>query len=307
MITTVYTRRAVLKLLGGAFTVAAPVFAQSAQSFLMSTRPIPRTGEALPIVGVGTWQTFDVGPAAPERTELKAVLRLLASHGGSVIDSSPMYGEAERVVGDLTEELGVRARLFLATKVWTSGRDQGIRQMEQSFRLLRTKRVDLVQVHNLLDVETHAGTLKDWKAAGRIRYTGITHYNAGAYRQLEHLVKSKEFDFVQLNFSMAEREAEDRLLQACADSGTAVIVNRPFAGAELFGRVKGKALPPWAAEFDCESWGQYFLKWILGHRAVTCVIPGTRRTTHLLDNVQAGTGRLPDAAMRKRMLVYLQS
>lgn len=303
----VYSRRAVLKLLGGAVTLAAPSFAQSAQSFTMSTRPIPRTGEALPVVGVGTWQTFDVAPSAPERTELKAVLRLLASHGGSVIDSSPMYGEAERVVGDLTDELGLRSSLFFATKVWTSGREQGIRQMEASFRLMKTKRMDLMQVHNLLDVETHAKTLEDWKAAGRIRYTGITHYNAGAYGQLERLVKTKAFDFVQLNFSMAEREAEDRLLQVCADSGTAVIVNRPFAGAELFGRVKGKALPPWAAEFDCASWGSFFLKWILGHGAVTCVIPGTRRTTHLLDNIQAGTGRLPDAAMRKRMLAHLQT
>jgi aryl-alcohol dehydrogenase-like predicted oxidoreductase len=307
MIEKAYTRRAVLKMLGGALSLTAPSFAESAQSFIMSTRPIPRTGEALPVVGVGTWQTFDVGPAAPERTELKAVLRLLASYGGSVIDSSPMYGEAERVAGDLTEELGLRSRLFFATKVWTSGREQGIRQMEQSFRLMKTTRMDLMQVHNLLDVETHAKTLQAWKAAGRIRYTGITHYNAGAYRQLERLVKTKEFDFVQLNFSMAEREAEDRLLQVCADSGTAVIVNRPFAGAELFGRVRGKALPPWAAEFDCTSWGQFFLKWILGHRAVTCVIPGTRQTTHLLDNVQAGTGRLPDAAMRKRMLAHLQS
>jgi len=307
MIGPVYTRRAALKMLGGACALAAPVFAQSAPSFIMSTRPIPRTGEALPVVGVGTSQTFDVGPSAHERIELKEVLRLLASHGGSVIDSSPMYGEAERVVGDLTDKLDVRARLFFATKVWTSGRDEGIRQMEQSFRLLKTTRIDLMQVHNLLDVDTHAKTLQDWKAAGRIRYTGITHYNAGAYRQLEQLVKTKEFDFIQLNFSMAEREAEDRLLQVCAESGTAVIVNRPFAGAELFGRVKGKALPPWAAEFDCASWGQFFLKWILGHRAVTCVIPGTRRTAHLLDNVQAGTGRLPDAAMRKRMLAHLQA
>ncbi len=305
MRTRVYSRRAALKFLGGAFTLAAPRFTLSAQSFIMSTRQIPRTGEALPVVGVGTSQTFDVGPAAAERTELKAVLSLLASHGSSVIDSSPMYGEAERVVGDLTEALGVRARLFFATKVWTSGRENGIRQMEESFRLMKTARIDLMQVHNLIDVETHAKTLLAWKDAGRIRYTGITHYNASAYRQLEQLVKTREFDFVQLNFSMAEREAEDRLLQVCADNGTAVIVNRPFAGAELFTRVKGKVLPPWAVEFDCTSWGQYFLKWILGHRAVTCVIPGTRQTTHLIDNVQAGTGRLPDAAMRKRMLAHL--
>jgi len=259
------------------------------------------------MVGVGTWQTFDVGPAAPERNELKAVLRLLAEHGGRIIDSSPMYGEAERVVGDLTSELGLRERFFFATKVWTSGREEGIRQMEQSFRLMKTKRMDLMQVHNLLDVETHLKTMREWKAAGRIRYIGITHYHSGAYNDLARWIATKGLDFVQLNFSMAEREAEDRLLPLCAETGTAVIVNRPFAGSGLFNRVKGRSLPPWAPEIDCASWGQFFLKWILGHSAVNCVIPGTRRTAHLIDNVQAGVGRLPDAAMRKRMLEYIQS
>ena len=302
-----YTRRAALKALAGAFAAAAhryPLAAQRTQS--MSSRPIPRTGERLPVVGVGTWQTFDVGPNAPERAELKEVLRLLAGHGGSVIDSSPMYGEAERVAGDLTAELGIRDRFFFATKVWTRGRDAGIRQMEESFRLMRTQQMDLMQVHNLVDVETHARTLQEWKAAGRVRYVGITHYHSGAYRDLERLVKTKEFDFVQVNFSMAEREAEDRVLPLCADTATAVLINRPFAGADLFGRVKGRKLPPWAAEIDCTTWGQFFLKWILGQPAVTCVIPGTRRTAHLSDNVQAGMGRLPDAATRKRMLEYLQ-
>jgi diketogulonate reductase-like aldo/keto reductase len=223
-----------------------------------------------------------------------------------VIDSSPMYGQAERVAGDLAAELGLRDSLFFATKVWTSGREAGIREMEQSFKLLRTDRMDLMQVHNLLDVETHTKTLREWKAAGRVRYIGITHYHSGAYADLERLVKTREYDFVQLNFSMAEREAQDRLLPVCAESGTAVIVNRPFAGADLFGRVKGRSLPAWAAEFDCASWGQFFLKWILGHSAVTCVIPGTRRTAHLLDNVQAGIGRLPDAATRRRMVEYME-
>ena len=303
-----YTRRAALQLLAGALAVAAhryPLAAQRTQS--MSSRPIPRTGERLPVVGVGTWQTFDVGPNAPERAELKDVLRLLAEHGGSVIDSSPMYGEAERVAGDLTAELGIREQLFFATKVWTRGHEAGIRQMEESFRLLRTQRMDLMQVHNLVDLESHAKTLQEWKAAGRLRYTGITHYHSGAYRDLERWVKTKQFDFVQVNFSMAEREAEDRLLPVCAEAGHAVLINRPFAGADLFNRVKGRKLPPWAAEIDCTSWGQFFLKWILGHPAVTCVIPGTRRTEHLKDNVQAGMGRLPDAALRRRMLEYLQS
>ena len=311
MIGEVYTRRAALKaalgLLGGALAAAAtPCLLAAQRNYAMSTRPIPRTGEALPVVGVGTWQTFDVGPNAPERAELKEVLRLLAGHGGSVIDSSPMYGAAERVVGDLTAELSLRDRLFFATKVWTSGRDAGIRQMEQSFRLMRAQRMDLMQVHNLLDVETHTATLLDWKSAGRVRYVGITHYHSGAYAQVEKLVNTKRYDFVQINFSMAECEAENRLLPLCAETGTAVIINRPFSGASLFNDVKGRKLPPWATEFDCTSWGQFFLKWILGHPAVTCVIPGTRRVVHLEDNVQAGKGRLPDAATRKRMTDYLQ-
>ncbi|MGQ0522557.1 MAG: aldo/keto reductase [Betaproteobacteria bacterium] len=269
-------------------------------------RPIPRSGELLPVVGLGTWQTFDVGPNAPRRAELTAVLKLLVEQGASVVDSSPMYGQAERVVGDLSEELGIRPRLFIASKVWTSGRDAGIRQMENSFRLLRTQRLDLMQVHNLLDLATHAKTLREWKTSGRIRYLGITHYHDGAHPELERLVKTREYDFVQFNYSMTEREAEDRLLPACADSGTAVIINRPFAQASLFGKVKGRPLPPWAAEFDCTSWAQFFLKYLLGHSAVTCVIPGTRRTAHLKDNLQAGIGRLPDGAARKRMVQYIE-
>lgn len=275
------------------------------QSKTLLKRSIPRSGEPLPVVGLGTWQTFDVGPSAPARVELKEVLRTLVDEGASVVDSSPMYGQAERVVGDLATDLELHPRLFIATKVWTSGRDAGIRQMENSFKLLRTRRIDLMQVHNLLDLATHVKTLREWKGAGRIRYLGITHYNEGAHRDLERLVKTREYDFVQFNYSMTEREAEDRLLPACADSGTAVIINRPFAQASLFGRVKGKPLPPWAAEFDCTSWGQFFLKYLLGHPAVTCVIPGTRRVAHLKDNLKAGIGRLPDAATRKRMVEYL--
>jgi aryl-alcohol dehydrogenase-like predicted oxidoreductase len=294
--------------MAGALIAAAPRLPEAAERRpVMSTRVIPRTREALPVVGVGTWQTFDVGPDAAERAELKEVLKLLAGYGGSVIDSSPMYGAAERVVGDLTAELKLRDKLFFATKVWTRGRDAGVRQMEQSLRLMRTDRVDLMQVHNLLDVDTHARTLNQWKEDGRVRYIGITHYHSGAYADLERLVKTKQFDFVQVNFSMAEREAEARLLPLCAETGTAVLINRPFAGAGLFQRVKGRPLPAWAADFDCASWGEFFLKWILGVPAVTCVIPGTRRTEHLRDNARAGYGRLPDAATRKRMLKHLET
>jgi diketogulonate reductase-like aldo/keto reductase len=276
-----------------------------AQAPAILKRPIPGSREMLPAVGVGTWQTFDVGANAPERSELKEVLRLLVEGGGSVIDSSPMYGRAEGVVGDLSAELKLREKLFFATKVWTSGRESGIRQMETSFRLMRTQRMDLMQVHNLQDVAVHAKTLREWKEAGRIRYVGITHYHSGAYAELERLVKTREWDFVQFNYSMAEREAERRLLPLCADSGVAVIANRPFSTGSLFPRVKGKELPAWAAEFDCASWAQFFLKYILSHPAVTCAIPGTRRTAHLRDNLQAGRGRLPDGKTRRRMVEYL--
>lgn len=268
-------------------------------------RPIPRTGELLPVVGLGTWQTFDVGPEAAQRTELKEVLRELAALGGRVVDSSPMYGQSERVVGDLVADLGNRDRYFFATKVWTTGRDAGIRQMENSLRLMRTQVMDLMQIHNLVDHETHLRTLREWKSAGRIRYLGITHYHSGAYAELERLVKSRQYDFAQFNYSLDEPEAEARLLPACAASGTAVLINRPFAQAGLFGRVRGKPLPPWAAELQCASWAQFFLKWILGHPAVTCAIPGTRRVAHLRDNLGAANGPLPDAAIRKRMREYV--
>jgi aryl-alcohol dehydrogenase-like predicted oxidoreductase len=277
------------------------------QAASIQQRPIPRTGERLPVVGLGTWQTFDVGTNAPERAELTEVLRRFAAHGGRVVDSSPMYGQAERVVGDLAGELGVREKLFLATKVWTSGRDAGIRQMEASFKLMRAGKMDLMQVHNLLDLDAHSKTLRDWKSAGRIRYIGITHYHAGAHADLERLVRTREWDFAQFNYSLAEPEAEARLLPACAEAGVAVVVNRPFAEGALFRKVKGRELPGWAAEIDCASWAQFFLKWIVSHPAVTCAIPGTSRVVHLEDNLKAGVGRLPDAAMRKRMAEYLRA
>lgn len=299
------SRRHLLRFGAGCAALAVMNKNSLSQVPAIAQRPIPKSGERLPIVGVGTWQTFDVGPKAPERAELKEVLRTFAAQGGRVLDSSPMYGQAERVVGDLTAELALREKLFFATKVWTSGRDAGIRQMEDSFRLMRAGRMDLMQVHNLLDVSTHAVTLREWKASGRVRYTGITHYHAGAHADLERLLKTREWDFAQFNYSLAEPEAAERLLPACAELGVAVIVNRPFAEGALFRRVKGKELPPWAAEIECSSWAQFFLKWIVSHPAVTCAIPGTSRAAHVVDNLHAGTGRLPDASMRRRMAEYL--
>ena len=302
---TVTPRRRALKYLAtvGA-TAFLPMTTPAQPNKHLIKRAIPKSGDMLPVVGIGTYDTFNVGPTAPERAELKQVLLEFSALGGSVIDSSPMYGEAERVVGDLSSELNNRDQYFFATKVWTSGRQSGVRQMEQSLKLMRTTRMDLMQIHNLQDLDTHTQTLREWKASGKIRHMGITHYHAGAHAELEKLVKTKTYDTVQFNYSMAEREAETRLLPACLDAGVAVIVNRPFAQANLFSRVKGKPLPAWAGEFDCASWAQFFLKYLLGHPAVTCVIPGTRRVAHLTDNMQAGMGALPDAAIRRRMLEF---
>ncbi len=267
----------------------------------MIRRPIPRTGQLLPVIGLGTWQTFDVGGTKSSREPLKNVLREFARLGGSVVDSSPMYGQSETVVGDLAAELGIHKQLFLATKVWTSGRDAGIRQMEESFRRLRTDRMDLMQVHNLVDWRTHLATLQQWKEQGRVRYIGATHYTAGAYEQLAGVLQTEELDFVQLNYSVAEREAERRLLPLAVEKRVAVIVNRPFAAGGLFSKLLSKPLPPWAKEIGCASWAQLLLKFVISHPAVTCAIPATSKVQHLADNMQAGLEPLPDAGMRERM------
>ncbi len=301
-------RRSLLKAVAATPLAWASLPSADAQMFKVHKRPIPRgNDETLPMVGLGTYQAFGVGSGPAERDPLKEVLQLFVDHGGMLVDSSPMYGTAESVVGDLSAELGLASRLFMATKVWTTGRESGIRQMEQSFQRMRVPRMDLMQIHNLQDWRTHARTLQEWKAAGKIRYTGITHYHSGAYEDLERLLKSREFDFVQFNYSISEREAEQSLLPLARDTGTAVIINRPFAQASLFSRVRGKEVPAWAAEFDCKSWGQFFLKYILGHPAVTCVIPATSKPHHLVDNMGAGTGRLPDASTRQRMAKFMDT
>jgi diketogulonate reductase-like aldo/keto reductase len=266
-------------------------------------RPIPKskTGEMLPAVGLGTSRVFDVGTAVAERAPLKEVLRLFVEQGGQVVDTSPMYGAAETVAGDLAAELGVRPKLFLATKVWTTGREAGIRQMETSMKRLGAERLDLIQVHNLVDLATQLATLREWKAQGRVRYIGITHYQDSAHADLERVMRAEDIDFVQLNYSIVSRAAEARLLPLAMERKIGVLVNRPFERADLFDKVKGKALPPWAMEFDCTSWAQFFLKFVLSHPAVTCAIPASGKPKHLMDNMQAGRGRLPDRAMRERM------
>ena len=273
----------------------------------MLSKPIASSGEALPVIGVGTWQTFDAGADAAARAQLREVVRDFAAAGARVIDSSPMYGTSESVAGDLIRELGVRERLFVATKVWTSGRAEGLRQMEESFRRLRVERMDLMQVHNLVDVETQTKSILNLKNQGKIRYIGITHYTSSAYAEVERWLKTRQYDFVQINYSLTESEAEKRLLPLARELGCAVLVNRPFAGSGLFRRAKGKPLPPWAAELGVASWAQYFLKWIVSHPAVTVAIPGTGRPDHMTDNLAAGSGPMPDAAARRKMQEYFDS
>lgn len=297
------SRRSMLKLMLGAALAGGRSPASAKHEQLK--RRIPSNGEAIPAMGLGTAYTFDVGSSDEDREHVREVLRLFVNYGGAMVDSSPMYGRAEAVVGDLSEELGVQDALFLATKVWTQGREAGVRQMQRSMQLLHTDRIDLMQVHNLLDTDTHLDTLTDWKAKDRVRYVGITHYRTEAYDALERVIKTKALDYVQFNYSIVTREAERRLLPLCAERGVAVIVNRPFERAALFSKVRGKALPPWASEFDCASWAQFFLKFILSHPAVTNVIPATSKPKHLIDNMQAGVGRLPDAKLRERMARYV--
>lgn len=307
-----FNRRAFLRIAlaaAGAWSLGAtgtraetPIRSQA-----MHTRPIPGSDASLPVIGLGTSRTFDVGDTELEREPLREVLRSFYDLGGRLVDTSPMYGHAETVVGELAEQLGIVNELFLATKVWTSGERSGIQQMRASLRKLRRGNVDLMQVHNLVDTDTHLQTLRQWKQEGRVRYIGITHYRSDAFPELAQVMRQHDLDFVQLNYSLAEPEAERMLLPLAAERGIAVIVNRPFARGQLFRVTRGRDLPAWAAEFDCESWAQFFLKWVVGHPQVTCAIPATSDPEHLKDNMQAGYGTLPDAAQRQRMIQYMQS
>jgi aryl-alcohol dehydrogenase-like predicted oxidoreductase len=300
------TRRQAARLIGrtaAAVLLSQQMAAAQSASDRMLTRPIPSSGEKLPVIGLGTWQTFDVNPA--QSGPLTEVLNTFVKLGGRVIDSSPMYGRAEQVIGDLLTKLNLRDSLFLATKVWTRGRQAGIESMERSFARLQTKTIDLMQVHNLVDAETQLRTIREWKAQGRFRYLGVTHYEAGAFAEVAKILAREKLDFVQINYSIMEREAEEKILPLTQERGIAVIVNRPFGGGDLFSRVRGKPVPDFAAEFDCTSWAQFFLKWIIANPAVTCAIPATNNVQHLEDNMRAGVGKLPDGKIRQRMIEAL--
>ena len=286
-------RREAIRLIGAA--AALSLGAGPKQTVI--TKPIPSSKEQIPVIGLGTWQTFDVGSSSSSRTQLRDVLQLFSDLGGRLIDSSPMYGTSEEVVGDLRGDLD----LFVATKVWTSGKESGIAQMEDSFRKLRAKRIDLMQVHNLVDVEVHMPTLVEWKRSGRIRYIGITHWTASGHGATVRAMQKYPVDFVQINYSVGEREAEQSVLPAAQEKGVAVIANRPFVSGELLRRLSGKPLPSWASEIGAESWAQLLLKFVISHPAITVAIPATSKATHMRDNMRGGMGVLADERMRERI------
>jgi diketogulonate reductase-like aldo/keto reductase len=271
------------------------------------TRPIPSSGERIPAIGMGTWQTFDAGRSSSTRARLFDVLKTFFARGGRLIDSSPMYGTSELVVGDLLAQLNPRPALFAATKVWTPGRRLGVMQMNASFELWRVAKFDLIQVHNLLDWEGHLETLKDWKSKGRVRYIGVTTSHGRRHEELERIMLREPLDFVQFTYNLADRSAESRLLPLARERRMAVIINRPLDGGNLFDNVRGKNLPAWARDFDCTTWSQFFLKFVVSHPSVTCAIPATSQPAHMAENMGARVGRLPDAAMRTRMLDHFAS
>src|SRR6516162_191902 len=305
------SRAAFLRLVGGmGATLVNRRFAVAQthdEGEAMQTRAIPSSGEALPVIGCGTYVGFDVGANSNKLKALADVVRTLRDAGGKAFDTSPMYGRAEAVLGELLADAPDPKRTFIATKVWTRGRQAGITQMERSFALLKVKRIDLMQVHNLVDWQTHLATLRRWKQDGRIRYFGVTHYTASAYGELEAVMRKETLDFVQLNYSIDDRAAERTLLPLAADRGAAVLVNLPFGGGGLLRRLSNRPLPDWAGEIGCTSWAQILLKFVLAEPAVTCVIPGTGNPTHMADNCQAGTGMLPDAALRKRIIAHWEA
>ncbi len=298
-----WTRREAILAAGAAGLLPADLVAAART---MRTRAIPPTGEELPVIGLGTYDVFDVAGTSAELAARRDIVDQLVAAGGSVVDTSPMYNRSERVIGDLVAAGVERERLFLATKVWTDGEAEGARQMRRSAELMRTDVIDLMQVHNLRDTAVHMGTIRAEQEAGRIRFNGLTHYTAGAHDALEQAMRRHRPDFIQINYSLGEREADARLLPLAADMGIAVIVNRPYQAGRLFRAVRGRELPGWAQAFAA-SWGQFFLKFIVSHPAVTCAIPATSKPEHMADNQQAGSGPLPDAATRRRMIDFFEA
>jgi diketogulonate reductase-like aldo/keto reductase len=266
------------------------------------TRAIPSSGEPIPVIGMGTSRTFDTPNDPQALAQLTEVMQAFFSAGGTVIDSSPMYGNAEARVGDVLRAMDKRPPVFAATKVWTTGKDEGIRQMQDSAERMAVEPLDLIAVHNLQDWRTHLATLKDWKEQGKVRYIGITTSHGRDHEAFLQVMKEEPLDFVQFSYNIEDRVAEERLLPLAQDRGIATMINRPFQRGSLFARTRGKELPAWAADLHCTSWGQFFLKFILAHPAVTNIIPATSKLHHMEDNMMANVGAVPDAAQREEML-----
>lgn len=286
---------------------AGNLSAQNARTASMLTKQIPSTGEQLPVIGLGTLQAFDVAGSPEERAALGEVLTLLANRGGTLVDTSPRYGRAEAVVGELCAELDLTDELFFATKVFSEGEQAGIDEMDASFERLRSPVVDLMQVHSMRDWEVHLPSIRKLKEEGRVRYTGITIHRDSGHELMMELMREQNLDFIQVNYNVAERAAAEEVLPLAQELGVAVMINVPFAKAELFKKTSGVALPDWAAEFDCDSWAQFFLKYVISHPAVTCVIPRTGNPQHMADNLKAGFGALPNQATRSRMEALVES
>lgn len=309
MINRLYNRRDILKLSGltGLGIALSPMLLSFDFKDAIMKRSIPSSKQTLPVIGLGTWQTFDVGKSIADKERLTQVLREMNILGGKVIDSSPMYGSSENVVGDLTQKTDFKNDFFYATKVWISGKEAGVAQMNNSFKLMQRSQMDLMQIHNLVDWKVHVKTLRDWKEKGKIKYWGITHYTDSSHSKLEQVIKAEKPDFVQFNYSILSRHAENSLFDTIEKYNTAVLVNRPFETGRLFRATKGTEIPGWAKDCDINSWGQFFLKFILSNQLVTCVIPGTSKPHHMIDNMMAGYGRMPDLKTREKMYNFIKS
>jgi len=299
------TKRNLFKLLSASFLLSGLKINSAFANYQMLERIIPSTKKSLPVIGLGTSRVFDIKPTTELLAIRKNILDILLDNGGTLIDTSPMYGKSEEIIGRLIETNDRKKELFLATKVWTKGKSEGENQIKKSFRKMHTSKIQLIQIHNLLDWETQITTLRKMKESGEIEYIGITHYKADAFPAMEKIIVNEPIDFAQFNYSLGEREAEKRLLPLCADQGVATIINRPFMRAKLFRSVKGKVLPSWCNDYGIGSWGQFFLKYILSNPAVTNIIPATSKPKNMLDNSLAGIGRIPDSKMKRKMLEVL--
>jgi len=299
------TKRNLFKLLSASFLLSGLKINSAFANYQMLERIIPSTKKSLPVIGLGTSRVFDIKPTTELLSIRQNILDILLDNGGTLIDTSPMYGKSEEIIGRLIETYDRKKEIFLATKVWTKGKSEGENQIKESFRKMHTSKIQLIQIHNLLDWKTQITTLRKMKESGEIEYIGITHSKADAFPAMEKIIVNEPIDFAQFNYSLGEREAENRLLPLCADQGVATIINRPFMRAKLFRSVKGKVLPSWCNDYGIGSWGQFFLKYILSNPSVTNIIPATSKPKNMLDNSLAGIGRIPDSKMKRKMLEVL--